>query len=306
MVFKMKQNKIQTYLFTGGTGFLGSNILKTIVSQSVKIIVLKRKSSNLKRIESIVSKLDFHDVENTDIEKLFRENSIEKIIHCATNYGKKRVSSTDILQANLILPLRLLELGEKYGTKCFINTDTVLDMRVSEYSLSKNQFKQWLKTFAKKMVCVNVEIEHFYGPDDDHSKFVSSIIHSLLMKVDKIDLTMGEQKRCFIYIDDVVDAFVKIINRSNYLERGYFNFQVGSEEAIKIREFVEKVKALTGNTVTKLNFGALQYRTNEVMSLALNLSELKRLGWKQNITLDGGLIKTVKIEKSNLEEGKSV
>ncbi len=292
------KNNTKTYLFTGGTGFLGSNILKTMITQRIRIIVLKRKTSNLSRIEKIADKIDFYNIESTDLDKLFQDNQISKIIHCATNYGRQKVSSIEILEANLILPLKLLELGRKYGTRHFINTDTVLDMRVNEYSLSKNQFKQWLQTFAEKMVCINVEIEHFYGPSDDRSKFVSHIIHSLLDKVDKIDLTPGEQKRCFIYIDDVVDAFVKIIKKSDSLENGYFNYQVGSEEPIEIRKFVEQAKALTGNTMSQLNFGALKYRKNEVMSPRLNLSALKRLGWEQKVTLSEGLIKTIEKESS--------
>jgi predicted glycosyltransferase involved in capsule biosynthesis len=71
------------------------------------------------------------------------------------------------------MPLQLLELGKKTRVNCFINTDTILDKRVSYYSLSKNQFREWLELYAKEMICLNVALEHFYGPYDDNTKFVS-------------------------------------------------------------------------------------------------------------------------------------
>ena len=57
--------------------------------------------------------------------------------------------------------------------------------------------------FFENGLCINIGLEHFYGPNDDDSKFVSYIIHNLLNEVEKIDLTKGKQKRYFIYIDDV-------------------------------------------------------------------------------------------------------
>ena len=297
-VLKEKEN---TLLFTGGTGFLGSNILENIVDSNYKIIVLKRATSNITRIEEITNKLILYDIDLINLEKIFLEHKINKIIHCATNYGRKISNPLEIIDANLIFPLKLLYLGKKHNVSAFINTDTILDKKISSYSLSKSQFKQWLETYSSKMICINIELEHFYGPKDNDSKFATYIIHKLLNEVERIDLTKGEQKRYFIYIEDVVDAFIKIVDYSNSLKKGIYIFQVGSQEAIEIRKFVEMAKILTNNTKTFLNFGVLPYRDNEVMEFDLDLSQLEKLGWQPKTPLIEGLKKTIEIERRNLK-----
>lgn len=287
----------ESFLITGGTGFLGSNIVRRLAAGGQDIIVLKRSNSKIDRIKGLSNNLKFYDMDGILLEQVFRENHINRIIHCATNYGRSLTNPLEILEANLMLPLKLLELGKKYKIDCFINTDTILDKRINFYTLSKSQFKQWLEIYASDFVCINIELEHFYGPFDDDSKFVTNVVHKLLSDVREIDLTAGKQKRSFIYIDDVVDAFVKIIDFSRSLVKDFHNFQVGAEEAIEIREFVETAKKVTGNTKTILNFGQLPYRENEVMEIHLDLSKLKELGWQPKVFLKEGLQKMTAMER---------
>lgn len=290
----------KTFLITGGTGFLGSNILKHMIGRGDELIVLKRSLSNINRISDMAKKLVLYDLDQVDIKQVFCDHRIDKIIHCATNYGRTASNPMEVIEANLMLPLRLLELGKAHKVKCFINTDTILDKRISYYALSKSQFKQWLAVYASEILCLNIELEHFYGPEDDDSKFVINIIHKLLNQVDKIDLTKGRQKRSFIYIDDAVEAFTRIIDHSDSLSAGFYTFQVGSLEAVEIKQFVELVKELTFNKNTVLNFGALPYRENEVMEPRLDLTKLIELGWRPRISLAEGLNKTIEAERINL------
>ncbi len=295
----MDKNR-SSILITGGNGFLGSNILRKIIDREHNLIVLKRSVSNLNRIKNIVNKLVIYNLDMINLEQVFIDHKIDKIIHCATNYGRAVSNPLEVMEANLMLPLRLLELGKKYRINCFINTDTILDKGINYYTLSKSQFRQWLEVYAADSICINIELEHFYGPYDDDSKFVTNIVHKLLSKVDHIDLSEGKQKRSFIYIDDAVEAFVKIIDHSSSLTKGFYNYQVGSGEKVTIKEFVETAKKLTTNNKTRLNFGALPYRVNEVMDPHLDLAELTALGWRQNISLEEGLAKMIEIERKEL------
>ena len=290
----------KTFLITGGTGFLGSNILKHMIGRGNELIVLKRSLSNINRISDMAKKLVLYDLDQVDIKQVFCDHRIDKIIHCATNYGRTASNPMEVIEANLMLPLRLLELGKAHKVKCFINTDTILDKRISYYALSKSQFKQWLAVYASEILCLNIELEHFYGPEDDDSKFVTNIVHKLLNQVDKIDLTKGRQKRSFIYIDDAVEAFTRIIDHSDSLSAGFYTFQVGSLETVEIKQFVELVKELTFNKNTVLNFGALPYRENEVMEPRLDLTKLIELGWRPRISLAEGLKKTIEAERIKL------
>jgi CDP-paratose synthetase len=287
--------KKTTILITGGTGYLGSVILKKLAAIGYHIVLLKRSSSNTFRIAELLGSLKTYDIDKTPLEKVFLENHIDIILHCATDYGKKNVEPLQIIDANLILPLRLLELGKTGGISCFINTDTILDKRVSHYSLSKRQFNDWLQAYKSYFSCVNIALEHFFGAGDDKTKFVSFIIDELLKNAAKIDLTPGKQLRDFVYIDDVVSGFLLIIKKCRELEAGYFKFEIGSGNLISIKEFVIKIKELTGNSQTKLNFGAVPYRDNEVMRYGVDLTAIKNLGWKCENSLEQGLKKTINL-----------
>jgi CDP-paratose synthetase len=290
----------KTILLTGGTGFLGSHLAKRLVYEGFDVIIIKRSTSKLSPLESIINQVRFYGLDSIDIEKIFQENVIDIIIHCATNYGRFAVPPTDIIQANLFLPLKILQIAENYPVKTFINTDTILDKRVSYYSLSKKHFLDWLSLFSQKMVCISVALEHFYGPFDDRSKFVSKIILDLLHEVDFIDLTLGEQKRDFIYIDDVVEAFMTLVNFSFDVPNNLYRYEIGTGKNIEIREFVQTVKTMTGNKVTRLNFGMLPYRENEIMESHVDISMLSRLGWQPQISLVEGLKYTIDQERSSI------
>ena len=155
----------------------------------------------------------------------------------------------------------------------------------------------WFKTYAPQLACVNVALEHFYGPGDDPSKFVSNIIGKLLRQEACIALTPGEQRRDFIYIDDVVDGFLKIIDWSFGQSAGFHHYEIGSGQTLSIRDFVQQIKRLTGNERTELAFGALPYRALEVMESRVNLAPLAGLGFQPRISLEEGLSRTIAGER---------
>jgi nucleoside-diphosphate-sugar epimerase len=289
--------KKQTILITGGTGYLGSHLLKALVDGGHRIILLKRSFSKLFRIQEYLNEIVVYDIDKQSCEQAFIDNKLEIILHCATNYGRRNTDPLQIIDANLLFPLRLLEFANRYRVPCFINTDTVLDTRVSRYAMSKNQFREWLTYYQDSLTCINVALEHFYGPADDPTKFVSFIVYNLLNKVPVIDLTAGEQQRDFIYIDDVIEAFLKIIENSGKLS-GFHKYEVGTHNSITIRALVELAKKITNNNFTKLNFGALPYRENETMQCIANITELQKLGWTPKISIEDGLKKMISSEIS--------
>ncbi len=287
----------RTILLTGSTGFLGSNLLRALVNSDYLVIILKRSGSDTSRIDQIKDRVLSFDCDLITLESIFAAHSIDIIIHCATNYGRGEKEPCVLLEANLFLPLTLLELGRRNGVRCFINTDTILDKRVSWYSLSKCQFKEWLKLYATSMTCINVALEHFYGPCDDRTKFVTFIIRNLMENVERIPLTPGVQKRDFIYIDDVVEAFSRIIGQSLSLGCGYFSYEIGSGQAVRIKDFVAQVKSIVGESSTILEFGALPYREHEVMESHVDTRAIRELGWEPAISLEEGLRRTIAAER---------
>ena len=286
-------NKI---IITGATGFLGSNLLHLLVARGFNVVIFKRIQSDLRRINTILDKIEIFNLEEISINECVKTINPDIIIHCATDYGRKNIDPSAIIEANLILPLKLLEAAQKNGIRCFINTDTFLDKGINHYSLSKKQFKDWLFTFSTNTICINIVLEHFYGPFDDKTKFVSFIIEKFLINSPEIDLTLGEQKRDFIYIDDVVSAFLCIIDNVDKKSNGFYEYEIGTTNQIKIKELIEAIRTLTQNSQTKTNFGVIPYRKNEIMESKVNITEITALGWTPNVDIYTGLKQTIDAE----------
>lgn len=283
----------QTILLTGATGFLGANLLKSLISEDYNVIILKRSFSDTFRIENILDKCKVYDIDKQDLKTVFLKNKIDIIVHCATNYGRDDKNSLDIIQSNLTFPLELLLLGIENNVKTFINTDTILDKNINHYSLSKKHFNEWLQTYSDRIKVINVALEHFYGAFDNETKFASYVVNNLIKKVGELDFTDGYQERDFIYIDDVVNAFMTIIENLNRIYKKYSNFEVGTGFPVSIKGFVLLCKELTKNTETKLNFGTIPMRKNEILKYKVNLSELEKLNWIPQYTLKQGLNKMI-------------
>ena len=287
---------------TGGTGFLGSNIINKLLSQKkYDVHVLCRNSSKFVRInKKNLKKIKIYKLEHANLENIFIKKKFDAVIHCATNYGLRQQDISEIIQPNLILPMRLLDLCKNYNVKAFLNTDTILNKNISNYSLSKYHFTEWLKLFSKEFYCTNIKIEHFFGPKDDDTKFVIYIIKSFLNNSPSIQLTKGIQKRDFVYIDDVVSAINKILNYSLTKKGGFETFEIGSGKNISIKNIVLLIKKLCKNKITKTEFGKLNMRKNDALSVSLNLNKIYKLNWKPKYNLNSSLEKTIKYYKKNL------
>lgn len=290
-------------LLTGGTGFLGRHLLRRLIGTGHRVVLLKRRASVVDGLELELSRTEaIYNADNDALPAIFEKHRIDLVLHCATNYGRGNAEPTEIIEANLTLPLQLLQYGKKHGIRGFINSDTILDKQVNHYSLSKRQFVDWLEYFREDVTCVNVALEHFYGPGDDPSKFVTWVIRQLLARTPRIDLTPGDQKRDFIYIDDVVEAYLHAIRFACEAPPGVTRLEVGSGTAISVRRFVELCKTLASADDTQLRFGVLPYRQHEVMLSRADVSELSRLGWSPTVSLEEGLRKTIDIEIATQRE----
>ncbi|MBV2352087.1 NAD(P)-dependent oxidoreductase [Synechococcus sp. HK05] len=278
---------------TGGTGFLGRALTDYLAKhKSNELYLLCRKQSMWKA--GNMAKENVNVVDIKDAEVVLKSARDVCLIHCATDYGRGNGSATEMVEANLIMPLWLLEQMVKYQPNgIFINTDTILDKRVSDYSLSKSQFREWIKKRCDRLKIANVALEHFYGARDNPGKFTSYVFESLITGRPYIELTEGLQKRDFIYIDDVVSAFVAIMDcATKEKECGYRHYEVGAGASIPVRQFVMQAKKIFQNTETDLQFGTLPMRANEVMDVRVDTRPLEALGWKPKYTVDSGIAKT--------------
>jgi nucleoside-diphosphate-sugar epimerase len=285
-------------LITGGTGYLGSNIINAF-KDHYDFVLLKRESSDLRRIESCLPKVSIYNIDEVDND-FVQKIEIDILLHCATHYGRKDADAVNSIEVNLLFPLRLLSLFKKHNKKIiFINTDTILDKNINAYSLSKCQFKEWMKFFSDSIPFINIQLEHFYGPNDDRSKFVSFLINAFLSELPEINLTKGEQNRYFTFIDDIVSAFGVIIDNINKFPLGLTDLQISNDQPVNLKEFIMTVQRISGNNTTRLNFGSIPYRDGELMHFPINSSLVKSLGWRPQVSLEQGLFKTIESDKNN-------
>lgn len=295
-------------LITGGTGFLGSHLIERLLELNYSIIVTKRKNSNLERIKHIIDRIEFVDLDHDrGLLEVFQEKFIFGVIHLATDYGRHSTLS-QVVMTNVIMPIKIIEYAKTYGTKLFINTDTFIAKQNSTYnylnSYSKTKYilKDLLVSFSKEIKVANMKLEHIFGENDSDTKFVTSILKDLINNVPNIDLTAGTQKRDFIYVADVVNAFITVIQNHEILS-DFCEFEVGVGESISVKDFVIKMKLLS-NSNSNLNFGKLPMREGEFAESKANNFNLKELGWNTNYDVDSGLLKLIDSEKTKQKQNK--
>jgi CDP-paratose synthetase len=291
----------QTVLVTGATGFLGSHLVKSLLKKDYQVIILKRSFSNTWRINDVLSQLICFDIDVCEIDQPFKEaEKIDAIIHTATCYGRHNDSISDVFTANTVFPVKLLETAASFKVNTFINTDTFYNKGIvpykglPNYSLSKYQFTEWGKLFASldKIKFCNIRLEQIFGSLDDDTKFVTYLIKNCLSNIDTLNLTAGEQERDFIYVDDVVSAYLFLLEQLNQIPKKYAEYELGCGQSIPLREFVKTVHNLT-HSRTQLNFGVLPYRDNEIMHSQANIEPLNKLGWFTQWKLQDALTETI-------------
>lgn len=287
-------------LITGAGGFLGSSIAIKLSQSNNRVSILVKRSSTLKRLSKYNSNfLTGFTETDEEIISFIQKINPDIVIHTACSYGRKQENIITIYDINTRLGLVILNAISKLNKPVtFINTDTVLNEDVNAYALSKKQFVKWGKLIAfnssEKIKFINIILQSTFGPNDDTIKLIPHLLESSINNVKYLDLTPGEQKRDFIFIADVVDAYMIIINKSKFLQN-FIDVDVGSGTAVSIKEVARTIIQLT-KSKTELRFGALPYRYSEPMLCVANTTYLRSLGWRPMYTLESGLKKIIEAE----------
>jgi nucleoside-diphosphate-sugar epimerase len=288
-------------LLTGGSGFLGSALARYLQNQGHEVALLLRPASSLTRLQD----RDFdigRCADDAGLAAFVQRVRPQAVIHTACAYGRQGETLLQLTDANLRLGLSLLQalqsLPAADAPRLFLNTGTALPAEVSTYALSKRQFAQWGRRLAltaqQQLRFVNVELEHMYGPGDDASKFTTYVLRSCARHEPVLKLTAGEQRRDFIFIDDVLSGYATLLERA--AELGLVaDVPLGSGTAPTVREFVQTAHRLC-RSHTELQFGALPYRPGEAMHCQADLAQMSRLGWSPRWSLEQGLRHTLELE----------
>jgi len=291
----------KSILVTGGTGYLGSSIIKRLY-MDYDIILIKRTFDDFSKLKEVASYITIINIDEQSLKSIFDQYDINYILHLATVYGRNNESIFDIVTCNLSLPLEIYSLAVKYQVEFFINIDTVLDKFTNNYSLSKKQLLEWLQYSEESIMTINIKLENFYGPGDADHKFITAVIHKMLRNEAIINLTKGEQRRDFLFIDDLVDFFELFFKKVKIFNKNFSELTIGSGVQHTIKESVLLISKHM-NCKSELAFGAIPYRSNELMEISINIDNLKdSVGWNPKTALSEGLQKTIDYERKLMKQ----
>ena len=283
-------------LITGATGFLGSHLLPMLLDNGHTVIILKRTFSDLRMIKSYLSHIKCYDIDKDALDIVFNNENIDVIIYLATNYGKNpHRNITEILESNINLPSKLLNIGIENGIQGFINTDTDTNLEYSLYSATKKAFGDIAKFFAANydLKIVNLKLETLYGQNDHNNHFIPLVIERTLNNKN-IKTTKGDQKRDFVFVEDVAHAYIATLKNFLNFKKPYTEINIGSGKIISLKKIVATVEILAGKK-TKIDWGAIPYSKNEIFDKTTDIKAAKKLlDWIPQTSLEKGLKNTIR------------
>lgn len=297
---------------TGGTGFIGSHLSKKFLEENENLLFLKRSYSNLDNV--IDFKDDFNnmvmvDIDKNDISTVFDNYDIEGIVHLATFYKKfhKSEDIESLVNSNILFSTKLLENAVNSSVKYFINTGTFFEYDLSHkinessaqkplnlYSATKISFENILKYYSNEYALPATTLKLFtpYGPKDDDNKLIPYLILNILKK-NKITIKTASKAIDVVYVDDIVDAYIKTIRSIKFGKiKDYEVFNICSGKPITIKNIYSEIESIIGYNESEL------LENEEGKIDCCNDKSKKILDWKVKTTLNEGLHKTIEYYKS--------
>ena len=300
----------QTILVTGGLGFIGSHLVHSLVQDAAEVHVLAKPKSDPWRLGDIAGKVRIHPCDITDrsmVKALVQEIRPKKLFHLASEVDVRRKAELVRSMYRVILDgtLNLLESVQGTDLDCFIHAGTCEEYGngpapfqesqrenpVSPYSAAKVAATHLCETVHKSYGVPIVMLRPFltYGPGQMGWMLVPSMTEACLLGK-SFRMMPGEQTRDFIYVQDIVDGFLAAASNPSAIGQ-IINLSSGKETSIK--EMATCILEVTQSKVP-LEFGALSYRSNEIMRLVGSGEKARRiLGWEPKMDLKEGLRRTV-------------
>jgi nucleoside-diphosphate-sugar epimerase len=303
-------------LITGATGFVGSNLTRKLLDQNNEVHIISRENSNLWRINDRISELNVHyvDLANKDEVRRLAENiDIDIVYHLATYGGYHFQADVDkILEVNLIGTWNLFKEFSHKGIEMFINTSSSSeygekkvpmkeDMKVEPnnmYGSSKAATTIMCSTYSKinKLPLVTYRLFSPYGYFDGASRLIPTLIVSCLENK-TIKLGKKDSKRDYIFIDDVINAYLNFDKLQNPYGEIY---NVGSGVQYTVEEIANKVLSnFEHKSIIEWNNESnRQYEPN--LWVSDNERIMRELNWKPELTIDEGLKLTIQWFANNI------
>lgn len=311
---------MKRFLVTGGSGFIGSAVVKILIKNGNKVRVLDNQSrGSERRLQDVKSKVEMMigDVRNPKVVERACKN-IDVVIHLAYINGteffytkpelvlevgvKGMINVLDACMKNQIQELFLASSSEVYQTPPVIPTPEAVPMVIPDplnprFSYGGGKIISELLTinygrkYFKKAVIFRPH--NVYGPDMGWEHVIPQLILKLKKLTQKgnnlINLPIqgsGRETRAFIYIDDFIKGFEKVLDKGKHLEI----YNIGTMKETSIKDLSSEIGIILKKKIrlipTKISKGSTLRRCPDI-------SKLKRLGFEDKFGLKMGLQKTI-------------
>ncbi len=299
-------------LITGGMGFIGSHLCDALLEEGHEVIVLDDLSSSsttnlspehLERITFIeASVFDIH--EHRDALE-----GVEHIFHLAALIsGYDSLKEPDAyIDLNIRALMRILELARDLGGvklsfassstvygngEAHVRSETLVPEPMTMYALSKLAGEHMLEMYHKLYGFDYVALRLFnvYGPRQNPSHPYANVTckFSQAAALDNPIKLYGDglQTRDFIYVGDVVSAFMATMHPT---PRRLYNVGTASDHSIK-----HLIDVLEGISGTPFDIEQCEEWPNDIRQIRADISRItEELGWRARTDLDEGLARTV-------------
>lgn len=297
---------------TGGAGFIGSRLAEKLTQKGHKIIVYDNFSSgDVKNLSKIKNKIKIVKGDITDFKKLKQAmKGVDCVYHHAAMVSvaqsmeepakthKINIEGTNnVLEAarlNGVKRVLLASSGVVYGNgKELPYKETALTDCRSPYAASKLIGEELLKSYFKAYGLETVCVRYFnvFGPKQNPNSPYAAVI-AKFMDLAKRGNTFfidwdGKQSRDFVFIDDVADATILVMEKGKAGEV----YNVASGKTYTLLKLAKEIEAIAGKKMKRV---FKPKRAGDVKISAADITKITQLGYKAKVSLKEGLKEILK------------
>ena len=302
-------------LVTGAAGFIGSTLVDRLLADGHAVVGVDNfatgRATNLEHLADNPAHVFIEaDIVTADLNAILDEHRPEVVFHLAAQIDVRRSVADPQFDAsvNVIGTVRLAEAarltgvrktlhpssgGSIYGTPPQYPTpETVPTDPASPYAAGKVAGEIYLNTFRNLygLDCSHIAPANVYGPrQDPHGEAGVVAIFARALLEGKPTKVFGDggKTRDYVYVDDVVDAFVKAAGDAGGGQR----FNIGTGIETSDRQLHSAVAAAVGGPDDP-EFHPDRLGDLQRSCLDIGLAE-RVLGWRPQVKLDDGIRRTV-------------
>jgi len=309
-------------LITGGAGFIGSCLTEKLAERHEVIALdnfdpyydVEIKRENKKIIQNKGADFILGDVTDYDfVRKIIKNNDVEVVFHEAARPGVRYSIKDPLLpnKVNVVGTLNVLKASLDSNVKKVINASSSsvygkveylpFDENhpthpISPYGVSKLAAENYCRVFYEVYGLKTISLRYFtvYGPRMRPDLAVPTFTKSLLNNEQPIVFGNGEQTRDFTYIDDAIEANLRLLN----INEGYGEaLNIGSGRRVTINYVIDVLKNLVNSNIEPKYIEPVK---GDVKDTLANINKAKKImRYEPKISLEEGLRKFVDWYKDN-------